>query len=444
MQIVTGELEGFTNEYPLSRLGNRNEILAVDIETTGLSPEKARIYLIGCAYWEEKRWKTIQWFDDDGNGEADILTSFILFAKRFRTLLHYNGDRFDLPFLTKRIIWNGLQGLPGAQNFPAGMRSADLYRYLKPYQKLLSLPDLRQQTVEKYLGTGRTEEESGGDLIKVYQQYLAVKEKGPAADSSSSQIVGKENLFSDEADEEKTPGDHETETTSEDDGSAPESNSLQEMRDSLLGHNAADIAGLIGISNVIAYQDLFSAKLNVYKAQANTYRNAEGEPVQELWMSARAADVPEDILKNPVTTNRDGCFLTITGNKITIKVPVYNGRAYYFYANYKDYYYLPELDQAIHKSIATFVDSRRREQATAQNCYTAKVGQFLPEWAQRGGTASHRDSGASSATVPYEPFFKRSYDDKTAWFTFTDEMKKDRKFFSDYATYVYRHVVSGS
>ena len=131
MQIITRELNGYTSEYPLSRFGGRESILAVDIETTGLSSAKDRIYLIGCGYWEDDCWKLIQWFDDHGDGEADILTSFLLFSKKYKTLMHYNGRQFDLPFLARRIVWNGLQGIPGAEDFPATMKSLDLYRYLK-------------------------------------------------------------------------------------------------------------------------------------------------------------------------------------------------------------------------------------------------------------------------------------------------------------------------
>lgn len=377
MQIITGELNSGQKDYPFSKLGNPDEIMAVDIETTGLSPDHAEIYLIGCAYRDSARWKRIQWIDDDGKGEADILTSFLLFARKYTILLTYNGDRFDLPFLARRIVFNGLQGMPGADQFPRGRTSVDLYQRIRPYQKVLSLPDLRQQTVEKFVHSERTEEMSGKDLIAVYREYI---------------------------------------------GDSGEKNDL---RDQLLAHNAADVDGLIAVSGILALTDLFTADLTVYKAQANTHMDETGEPVQELIMYAKASDVPEDVWNHPFTVNRDGCFITITGNRAVIKVPIYNGRAYYFYANYKDYYYLPELDQAIHKSIAAFVDPGRREQATARTCYTAKVGTFLPEW-----------------TRQFEPFFKLSYDGKEILFEFTDAMKKDKQFFASYATCVYHHVLN--
>lgn len=51
----------------------------------------------------------------------------------------------------------------------------------------------------------------------------------------------------------------------------------------------------------------------------------------------------------------------------------------YFYPDYQNYYYLPEEDMAIHKSIADSVDPSYRKKATKNTCYTKKAGIFLPQ-----------------------------------------------------------------
>ena len=91
----------------------------------------------------------------------------------------------------------------------------------------------------------------------------------------------------------------------------------------------------------------------------------------------------------------------------------------YFYSNYKDYYYLPEEDVALHKSVASFVDKEHRTQATAATCYTRKYATYLPQW-----------------DIFMEPFFKRDYKSKELFFELTEEMKTDRDFFSRYAQYL--------
>jgi hypothetical protein len=101
----------------------------------------------------------------------------------------------------------------------------------------------------------------------------------------------------------------------------------------------------------------------------------------------------------------------------------------YFYAGYKDYFYLPDEDTAIHKYIASYVDKDNKVPARPDNCYTRKTAFYLPQWQMGGGDLFRK------------PFFKRSYKDPDLFFEFTDDLKKDRNFLSDYAYHVYRHLL---
>ena len=60
-------------------------------------------------------------------------------------------------------------------------------------------------------------------------------------------------------------------------------------------------------------------------------------------------------------------------------IHTYKGTLKFYYPDYKQYYYLPEEDEAIHQSLAAFVDKSRRIKATKETCYTKKNGIFLPE-----------------------------------------------------------------
>ena len=53
-----------------------SRVIFFDIETTGFSAHAAIPYLIGCAYWAEDTWKLRQWFLDDIQDEASMLSSF--------------------------------------------------------------------------------------------------------------------------------------------------------------------------------------------------------------------------------------------------------------------------------------------------------------------------------------------------------------------------------
>ena len=102
-----------------------------------------------------------------------------------------------------------------------------------------------------------------------------------------------------------------------------------------------------------------------------------------------------------------------------MKIPVCEDELKYFFANYEDYYYLPQEDIALHKSVASFVEKEYREQAKASNCYIKKKGVFLPEWEEL-----------------ITPFFKRDYNSKELYFELTDDLKTDRAFFAKYVSHV--------
>ena len=74
-----------------------------------------------------------------------------------------------------------------------------------------------------------------------------------------------------------------------------------------------------------------------------------------------------------ITCSANSCYFIGSDNEGKLRVPIYEEEMKYFYSNYKDYYYLPQEDIAIHKSVASFVDKEFRQQALASNCYTRKA-----------------------------------------------------------------------
>lgn len=343
------------------------EVLFLDIETTGISRSASSVYLIGCIYQQPEGWQMTQWFDDTGLDEKMILSSFLVFCGKHKYIINYNGNRFDLPFLRARMEFHGL--ISDAASF-LSMESVDLYAYAAPYRHLLGLPDYKQQTMEACLGTGRTENADGKEMIDTYKKYLLLP-------------------------------------------------SL-EMLDRLVLHNQANVEGLLKLLPLSAFANMEEMQVTVTKAQANYYTDHEGKQAEELLVRFRM----DFSLPARIYAGADHCYLKIEGDSGVLKIPLYSEEMKYFYANYKDYYYLPAEDMAIHKYIASYVDPNRRIQARPETCYTRKTGTYLPQW-----------------SLYRTPFFKRSYDSKDIYFEFSDEMKKDRAALSDYAAYVLRHII---
>ena len=119
--------------------------LFFDIETTGLSPKTSCICLIGVLWYEEteKKWKLLQWVTEKEEEEPALIRTFLNFSASFTCLIHYNGNRFDLPFLQARASLYGI-----CPSFPP---SYDLYEHLKPCSVLFRLYHRKQTDLEKLL-----------------------------------------------------------------------------------------------------------------------------------------------------------------------------------------------------------------------------------------------------------------------------------------------------
>ena len=139
------------------------------------------------------------------------------------------------------------------------------------------------------------------------------------------------------------------------------------LLETLLLHNAEDIADMPLIMNVLGYERLFSGDFEITSCSA-----ANG-----VWdVHAR--------LMTPLPTGlyRECPAYTLSISEedpleLNLAVPLYEGELKYFFADYKNYYYLPAEDCAVHKSVGTYVDRSARRQATARTCYQKKRGRFV-------------------------------------------------------------------
>lgn len=301
--------------YPLERLGNPDRILFFDIETTGFSADHSVLYLIGCTWFRDGCWHLIQWFSDALSQESSVLSAFFSFLDGFDTLVHFNGDTFDLPYLKKRA---GHLGLSWPET---GIRSVDIYKRIKPWKKYLGLNSLKQKSIETFLGIQREDLYDGGQLIDVYRQYLK---------------TGSENLLN-----------------------------------LLLLHNEDDLKGMPDLLPVLSYPDYFSQKFLL----SGMEKKAGDLPCIRLHFDGTGdCSIPV-----PLNASVPSYWLEASGSSMDLFIRLYEGKLKYFYPNYRDYYYLIYEDTAIHKSVGEYVDKGARVRATKETCYTKKSGIFLPQ-----------------------------------------------------------------
>ncbi len=353
------QLDDYCISYPLENHVPLDKALFIDIETTGFTARSSYLYLIGCAFYSAGNWYTRQWFAENYSEEVDLLNAFFAFARDYSYLIHFNGNNFDLPYITQKCRQFGL---PYSFEEFEGL---DIYRRISPYRHFLKLANCKQKTIEQFLGIDRQDPFGGGELIGIYHEYV------------------------------KNPTDY--------------------SEKSLLLHNEDDLKGMLELLPILSYYDLFNSDVRAKKVQANTYKDLAGNRRQELIMTiALPIALPKEI-----SAAGKGCYFKGIGNEGQLRVPICEAELKYFYSNYKDYYYLPTEDIALHKSVASFVDKEHRVPATATTCYTRKYSSYLPEW-----------------DTVVEPFFKHDYKDKEMYFELTDEIKKERQTFSNYANHI--------
>lgn len=347
------------NSYPLDQISELKNILFVDIETTGFSAKTASLYEIGCIYFEEAEGRLIQFFAQNPEEEAMIMEAFFDLCKSRSVLIHYNGNTFDIPFMKAKAARYGME-----HPFDS-MSGIDIYKRISPYKKLLGLENCKLKTVEKFLGIQREDLYDGGQLIEVYKNYC----------------------------EDPT----------------------EEAEELLILHNKDDMKGMLKLLPILSYSDIFMQPFRVVKVQANHYADENGNGRDEVLMKIRfTSPFPKSF-----AMNKADCYFSAEGSEGFLKVPLYHEEMKYFYANYKDYYYLPLEDVALHKSVATFVDKEHRTQAKAATCYTRKESLYLPQW-----------------DILFTPIFKRNYEDSLCFFELTEDMKKQPEIFRQYALHL--------
>ena len=110
-------------------------------------------------------------------------------------------------------------------------------------------------------------------------------------------------------------------------------------------------------------------------AHISDYHAYDGSIQKELVVSFQ----PEAPVRAPGFYQHKGIFFLLTSpDHARLHIHIYQGDLRYYYTDYSNYYYLPEEDIAMHKSVAAYVDRAHRRQATASTATCAKpVCSFL-------------------------------------------------------------------
>lgn len=311
--------------YPIYKPFNIDEIIFFDIETTGLSAKTSYLYLIGLTYYHNNSWHLTQWLLKDPNQEVKLLNLFANKLETYKRIIHYNGNGFDIPYLTYKYKLYNLE-----TPFP-NIDSIDLYQKVNPYRKIFPFPNLKLKTLESYFGFKRDDKYSGGELISMYSQFVGRCQY--------------EKLVSQEA-------------------SKVSANDLAEI---LLLHNYEDLLGLLEVNEILTYIDLFEYGIKEKDILDSKIKVKDKSFLVNIKVNY---NFPLELKLSASSNNNTENIIEIKENHIIADVALFNNKLKYYFENYKEYYYLPEEDMAIHKSLAMYVDKKFRLKATPITSYT--------------------------------------------------------------------------
>ena len=140
----------------------------------------------------------------------------------------------------------------------------------------------------------------------------------------------------------------------------------------LLLHNYDDVYGLIQLSSITAYNAVLEENVTYtgYSVEYSDDTNKNGDLIINYTLPC-AVPIPVIHLDN------NGYAIRINGNTMKIKLPLITDNLRLYYSDYKNYYYLPYEDTAIHKSVAAYVDAECKVKATRETAYTKKFASFI-------------------------------------------------------------------
>lgn len=435
MKTIYSPIKKPSYSYPFQQPVTK--IAFFDIETTGLSPNASSLYLIGLMRFDaaKDQWILCQWFADNYQSEKDLILNFLSELSDIEYLYHFNGKTFDIPYLLKKCTRHAISlsnHCSELLNDAAGIHSIDLLGKIRSLRHALLLDKCNQTAIERWLGIKRTDPFSGAELITVYSEYMQQK------------ILNADNA--------------------------------QKLEQVLLLHNHDDVEMMLTLCSLLTYDEYLSdADTNrlLCKKTLDTLTATPLEPqninalmpdalepetltitltlpfavpkkvtITAYYPASTAtkksiSDLDASCCEENITANAsadaDCSFwpkvptaeLNFHENTATLQIPVYHGTLKFFFPNYKDYYYLPKEDTAMHKSVAEFVDSAFRKKATAATCYTKKEGTFLPNLFPAKKTKQ-------PDTVSDSALFYLQYKDKLSFCELPKDFATNQDFWMEY------------
>jgi len=234
-------------------------------------------------------------------------------------------------------------------NLEHTMSQIDIYKEIRAYKSIFALDNMKQVSIERFLNLQREDTYNGKELINIYQRYVA------------------------------KPND--------------------ESEHLLLLHNHDDLLGMTNISHILHYKNLFE-QVEIFEI------NMDSTDEQLIIHFSFNPEIP---LPRRITATRNGIYLNAIDCKGTLYIPICNDTLKHYFEDYKNYYYLPLEDMAVHKSIATYVESQNKVKATKCTCYIKRTDTFIAYHSNNTSTIFKKEYTDKVCFEPLETFLNSDF-----------------------------------
>lgn len=306
--------DNLLNQSDLPQTFNKENSAFFDIETTGLSPKTSFVFLIGLVFFKNNLIIIRQYFANTPDEEESILKNFIEDISHIDTLYHFNGYSFDIPFINCRLLYHN-------NNFQIKKESSiDIYQNVRKNKFALNIENTSLRGVEEYFNIFRVDSMHGKEVADTYKVYL------------------------------KSPN--------------------QNLRDGLLLHNEEDILNLykvLPVLKLIQDKKIYNNPSIVEILSIDIIDNVIN--IKGKLKSEKKFSIPKP--------NDKFCFSSDNNNNFCISFNFQNSILYYKFKDFKQYYFVPEQDMAIHKSLIKFYEFSKKVPANSKNCYSKQLTNYI-------------------------------------------------------------------
>lgn len=152
------------SDYELLALFKEDDLIFIDIETTGLWATQP-LFLVGILYKENDKLKIQQYLARNLEEERPLMEAVYPLLKKYKVMVSYNGKKFDIPYLESRWTECGMY-------YKLNCYQLDLLYHARRHFKYV-FHDCRLVTLEENLLGHKRDDDIPGYLIpRAYYDFI--------------------------------------------------------------------------------------------------------------------------------------------------------------------------------------------------------------------------------------------------------------------------------